>query len=501
MTGRLHFTIEHRNLVASVAFSPDSRRLLIGSTDRIAEIRAVPSGELIGQPLIHPAGIYHVGFSPDGQSFATAQDGGMVRLWGLPRQTPAGFRLALEGTYSFAKISPDGKHVLPTGMNQTGCTVKSTRVYELSSGKPTGPPLEPGGVILGATFAPDGRHVAMLSGRRDQPAYAHFWDWRSGKEALAPVPLPSDPRWLEFSPDGRRVAVICGDGELLLIETKNGRVAARWRTSRQLAGSGAYTHGNGVVRFGPDGQTLFVWGLTKSVPAYDVETGKVRYELAHEEPCHGVRFSPDGRRVVTAAYDKRARVWDYATGEPVAKPIQHPDWVFDAYFHPDGRHLLTTCRDGRTRVWDWLSGRLVSPAFEHRDEVHSAAFTPDGRWVVTASLDKTARVWDWRTGTPVTPVLPLEGKGLSVTVSPDSRKVVIGGFANALDIIDLDDLYALDESDVSDLCLWAEVLSGQRVHEGGGVTNLTAEEWLKRWQEFRQRQPGKEAPAAIGSYQ
>ena len=113
-----------------------------------------------------------------------------------------------------------------------------------------------------------------------------------------------------------------------------------------------------LVRFGPDGRTLFVWGLAKSIPAYDVETGKVRYQLAHEEPCHSVRFSPDGRHVVTAAYDKRARVWDYATGEPVAKPIQHPDWVFDAYFHPDGRHLLTTCRDGpRPRL-----GLAVEPA-------------------------------------------------------------------------------------------------------------------------------------------
>ena len=450
----------------------------------------MPTGELIGPPLIHPAGIYHVEFSPDGQSFASAQDGGLIRVWGLPRQNPASFRLALAGRYSFAKISPDGRQVLPTGMNQTGCTMSSTRVCELSTGKPVGAQIQPGGVILGAAFSPDGRHVAMLSGRRNHPALAQFWDWRPGTLAFAPVPLPSDPRWLEYSPDGRRVVVVCGDGELLLIETINGQVAARWQTPRQLSDPGAYTHGNGVARFGPDGRTLFVWGLAKSIPAYDVQTGKVRYELAHEEPCHSVGFSPDGRHVVTAAYDKSARVWDYATGEPVAKPIQHPDWVFDAYFHPDGRHLLTTCRDGRARVWDWQSSRLVSPAFEHRDEVLSAAFTPDGCWVVTASLDRTARVWDWHTGTPMTPALPLEGKGLSVTVSPDSRRVVIGGFTDALNIIDLDDLNAPDESDVEHLCLWAEVLSGQRVHDGGGVTNLSAEEWLERWQVFRQRQRG-----------
>ena len=40
------------------------------------------------------------------------------------------------------------------------------------------------------------------------------------------------------------------------------------------------------------------------------------------------------------------------------------------------------------------------------------------------------------------------------------------------------------------------------VHDGGGVTNLTADEWLERWQVFRQRHPEYSAPprwATIGS--
>ena len=32
-------------------------------------------------------------------------------------------------------------------------------------------------------------------------------------------------------------------------------------------------------------------------------------------------FSPDGTRVVTASWDKTARVWDVATGTPVARPL------------------------------------------------------------------------------------------------------------------------------------------------------------------------------------
>ena len=140
-TGRAIFASEYRNSVASLAFSPDSSRLLIGSTDNTAELRSVPSCQLIGQPLVHAAGIYHVGFAPDGQSFATAQDGGMIRVWALPRQSPSSFRLPLDGMYSFAEVSPDGKYLLPTGMNQMRCTVARTRVYELNTGKLAGPLL------------------------------------------------------------------------------------------------------------------------------------------------------------------------------------------------------------------------------------------------------------------------------------------------------------------------------------------------------------------------
>jgi hypothetical protein len=44
-----------------------------------------------------------------------------------------------------------------------------------------------------------------------------------------------------------------------------------------------------------------------------------------------------------------------------------------------------------------------------------------------------------------------------------------------------------------DLGVWGEIVSGQRIEAGGGVTNLTAEEWLRRWRDFRGRHPGRVA--------
>src|SRR5262249_38485207 len=180
------------------------------------------------------------------------------------------------------------------------------------------------------------------------------------------------------------------------------------------------------------------------------------------------------------------RIWDFATGRPLTQPLPHPDYVFTAVFSPNGRQVLTACRDGMARLLDWPTGQPICPPFEHEHEVHGAVtFTPDGRWVLTGSDDGIVRVWEWRTGKLGAPPRSMGGAVVSLAVTPDGHYAVAGGLMNALQVIHLGDLSERNGLDASELCTWAELVSGQRVQEGGGVTNLRAEEWLKRWRAFR----------------
>jgi hypothetical protein len=114
----------------------------------------------------------------------------------------------------------------------------------------------------------------------------------------------------------------------------------------------------------------------------------------------------------------------------------------------------------------------------------AATFAPDGRWVLSASNDGTARAWDWRIGNPVTPPLTIRGNPLSLAVTPDGKHAVVGGFGTELTVLDLGEL-ARAEADPDALCLWAELLASQRLHERGGTVNLSAVEWLDRWRAYR----------------
>jgi WD40 repeat protein/serine/threonine protein kinase len=492
--------LEHRaqNRILAAAFSPDRQTLLTGGADRTARLWSVPEGKPLGGPLAHPMSVSGVAFTPDGRHKATAQRYGLIRLWVLPTGNPHDYRVPV-GSPSFVRFSRDGRFLLPAGRSAGGCELQTTQVFNLTTGERAGPPLEANGFILDAAFSPDGLQVAAAislaasSAERkarqgQQPGELQLWDWRAGKLRHEPLPLPSEPRMLDYSPDGRHLAVIGAKGELVVIGAAAGKGLRRWQAHPPQLENGQWIN-NGAVRFGPDGRSLLTFGTdTNSARVWDGLTGQLRHELKHEEGrCLGVQFSPDGRLVTTTGWDNRVYVWELATGARLAS-LAHPDMTYTAPFSPDGRHLLTGCRDGMARLWDWRAGRLVH-SFEHEHEVHAVAFTPDGRHVLSASDDGVLKVWEWRTGKLVCPPFALGGAGLSLAVTPDGKRVAVGGFMKELPVFHLDDWLMPPPLGPDDLCLWGEIVSGQRIEDGGGVTNLTAEDWLQRWRDFRGRHP------------
>jgi WD40 repeat protein/tRNA A-37 threonylcarbamoyl transferase component Bud32 len=481
--------LEHKNTVSSAAFSPDGRMLLTGSTDNTARLWAVPGGKPLARPLDLHRAVKLVAFAPQGRTLAT-QDGDLVRLWALPEDAVPMRRVLLDSKNSLTALSADGALMIASGMSfLPERALRSTGAYRVATGRPAGPPLRPGGLIVDAAFSPDGQSVATLSVRDRQLVEGQevvVWDWSSGRHRWR-APLPSEPRSLSCHPDGRSLAVLCGGGELLVFDATDGREILRWQAYE--AEPAHHWINNGEVGFSPDGRSLLTWGMGNDVRVWEVDTGRLRYPpIRHRDKCHDVQFSPDGRLMALASYDGSVRVRDFATGTVVAELPAHPDIVYSDSFSPDGRLLVTACRDRTVRVWNWREGVLVCPPFEHAKDAVAAIFTPDGRWVLSASVDGTARAWDWRTGKPVTPPLTIEGEPLSVAVTPDDKHAVVGGGQAALAVLDLGELARTDrDADPDGLCLRAELLAGQRLHGGGGVVNLSADEWLDRWRAFRRQ--------------
>ena len=73
-------------------------------------------------------------------------------------------------------------------------------------------------------------------------------------------------------------------------------------------------------------------------------------------------FSPDGRRVVTAARDGTARIWDAVSGaqRSVLEPVgDYPTAVFD----PKGDRVLTAGGHTQATLWNpWTGNKILSVA-------------------------------------------------------------------------------------------------------------------------------------------
>jgi WD40 repeat protein/serine/threonine protein kinase len=177
--------------------------------------------------------------------------------------------------------------------------------------------------------------------------------------------------------------------------------------------------------FSPDGSRIVTASWDKTARIWDtalgVELGRL---VGHTDRVWFAAFSYDGRRIVTASHDKTARIWDAATGEQLRLLSGHTDRVTSAAFSPDGRHVVTSSYDRTVRIWDADTGQQIRSMVGHTDLAMSAAYSPDGRRIVTASHDKTARIWDAATGREL---LQLNGHTdwvSSAAYSPDGMLVV-----------------------------------------------------------------------------
>jgi len=179
------------------------------------------------------------------------------------------------------------------------------------------------------------------------------------------------------------------------------------------------------AQFSPDGQRIVTASWDKTARLWDVASGTpIGQPMKHKSDVNSAQFSRDGQRIVTASSDKMARLWDAASGKPVGEPMKHENEVNSAQFSPDGQWVVTASSDKTARLWDAASGKPVGEPMKHESVVISAQFSPDGQKVVTASADKTARLWDAASGKPVGEPMKHEGMVFSAQFSPDGQRIV-----------------------------------------------------------------------------
>ena len=143
----------------------------------------------------------------------------------------------------------------------------------------------------------------------------------------------------------------------------------------------------------------------------------------HSNDVSSVVFSPDGKTLASASWDKSVRLWDIATGMELKQLDGHISSVLSVVYSPDGKTLASCSLDGSVLLWDVTSGQIR----------WSFVSGVPGTWVSCQSTGKCWRYDDGtlvkqRNGSALSPILPPKEAGqlLEIIINNDILQVEEG---------------------------------------------------------------------------
>ncbi|HMO91500.1 MAG TPA: protein kinase [Pirellulaceae bacterium] len=389
--GSLMWTLgEQTGSIMDLSFSPDGR-LLASSTVRwqgqmpFGGIRvwSMTDGSLVSE--ITNWNAFSTCFSPDGKWLAIGDAAGRVHLWNVAtKQIETTIRAhdqitldlawrydsqeiascSRDGTVKIHKIDGALRHTL-SGLGDTRRVTWSSDGRELATGAYTG-------LVRVYRFEP---HGPMEIARHD---------------------FGSVLGALEFTPDGKSLAVSSQFKSLRIIDPISGQV------QREFHGH------NGVTRdagFDAAGMQMSSCGSDGNVKVWDMTHDSYSY-ARRLEGAHMIQaqFLDDNRAVLGMAFNvdrpgvrfdgKTIRIWDAEEQRIVGYFEGHSDWLTDMDLDTTRTRLLTGGLDGLVRLVDANSGRELKSWGPLESEIKYVSFV--GQSPLVAALQSNGKLHIWR---------------------------------------------------------------------------------------------------------
>ncbi len=378
-------------------------------------------------------------FSPDGSRFAVSSS---IGIWFYDPKTGKELELLryTDGVSPFAfAYSPDGNTIASAGTNEM-TVITGTREARLPSisghvvqmrDVTTGEKRTTVSVqtqrVANIVYAPDGNTIATA---RKQDHTVYLWDTATGKSkgTLQRVGRGSVQSFV-YAPDGKTIAT-AGGWTGTFVQVWDAQTGAHKKTFT------GHTKQVNAVAYSLDGKTLVSGSTDGTVRLWEVTTGAQKVVLGRTSwinflfpwlnpPVNSVAYSPDGKTVAAASWDRKLRLCDTRTTKLKATLIGHTGPVDAVVYSPDGKTIATAggWEDHTVRLWDARTGETtaVLTGYTH---ISSVAYSSDGKTLATGggSRSNSLQLWDVPTRKRKTTYTEhTDGMLSSIVYSPDGK--------------------------------------------------------------------------------
>ena len=350
----------------------DGSKVAIGWSDGTAGLWSAATRRQIGSFLGPAVFVGGISFSGNGRQVAVGTGDGSVRLWraGGAEQDyfVGGFKIAttrpaLAGGILTFPLDPNRVESWRVrGFRRRAnvitapASAQSTSAAITDDGRFGAAPLNDGRVVVWdlrrhrrlrtvnegsyavAALSRDGRRLATFPGR-----VGHVYDLariRPLRLVARGARCPSQWRVPEFSPDSHYVAAGAFCGDAFAWDARRGRLSGRTRVAGQVT----------ALAIAPDDRTIAIGSSDSTITLWDRLTNRRAILAGHSRTVQALGFSRDGTLLVSGSLDSTVRLWDARTHKMVR--LLRLDGAATVRFSADGRHLVTAERGGVFRIFD-----------------------------------------------------------------------------------------------------------------------------------------------------
>ena len=292
-----------------------------------------------------------------------------------------------------------------------------------------------------AVFSPAGPLLAYTTHRDEASTKArghvHLWDVESRKETFR-ADLLHECFGLAFSRDGNRLVTSVttnGFGDIISWQVSDEGHLARLRSIRashlglerwvndfaatpdlrfvaygadrgrvrivdlqteeeQIIESDPFAYQVNTLAFSPDSRKLaYTFGLAESVIRLRDVIAKEDIGVLERHTAHvtALRFTADGKRLISSSADKTIRIWDVPNQQCLSTLRGSREDVTQIALMPGETRLISGAQDGTVNIWDLTKSHSRQEYLSFEDKVRTWRFAPDSRSLITVNADGVAR--------------------------------------------------------------------------------------------------------------